>query len=763
MDLKAQPTMTAPHAKNNDGLTSLSWSISRHRRLFATIVGVFFALGVLYAFVATPQYRTEALLRIQTKPGAAISALSDVSGTISAGPSANDESEVLTSRATVGAAIEQIGADLDIRTRSYFPLIGRLFASSHADDDKLAAPLLGLSGFAWGGEKLKLGTFTVPDASYGDKFRLVAGDNGHWALYDKKDRLLARGVVGATVPFTVGSDNAQAGEIRVDTLRARSGIEFSIVKESTQRVYDDVMKKMKTIVANRDSTLEEPSLMRLIYQADTPQHAQDLVNAIIRVYLQQDIAYRSQNAQRSLDSLHARLPVLKQDLAKAEDELNRYRTTTGTIDVDQQGAALIGRLNSLSEKQTLLQLSLDNVKGRFQPGSTTYQTVQTQLDQVKKEIQQTTAAANKLPTAQREFVRLTRQVTVASELYTKVLANAQQLEIAVASTPSGVTVVDWANKPYRRAWPQRGLIIVGALLAGLFTGLALVYLLARRRNELNGPQSIADVSDLPCVAVLTPPASHALKISASHPSVKPLAARDPDDPSIETLRVLRTSMRAAFAHDGREGGKVLLFTGPTAGVGCSFVASNLAYLFADSNASVLFVDADMRGGSHNPLGAERGGIGLANVLENALPLDNAIVRIGNSTLSVMTPGTLSGANPAGLLERPELTTLIATLRTRYDFIIVDAPPVLPYSDALSIATRDCDAVLLVSRGRTTRATDLETAQQRLESVGAKLVGHVFNADAGPSGKRRAASHDGEHRAYEIDTPSTAKRTLERAK
>ncbi|KGW28937.1 chain length determinant family protein [Burkholderia pseudomallei MSHR3016] len=169
MDLKAQPIPAAPHAKRNDGLASLGWSVVRHRRLFATIVGVFFALGVLYALLATPQYRAEALLRIQTKPGASISALSDVSGTISNGPSANDESEVLTSRAIVGAAIEQIGANLEIRTLDHFPLIGRLLASGHANDDKLASPLLGLSGFAWGGEKLKLGEFSLPDAALGEK------------------------------------------------------------------------------------------------------------------------------------------------------------------------------------------------------------------------------------------------------------------------------------------------------------------------------------------------------------------------------------------------------------------------------------------------------------------------------------------------------------------------------------------------------------------------------------------------------------------
>lgn len=151
----------------------------------------------------------------------------------------------------------------------------------------------------------------------------------------------------------------------------------------------------------------------------------------------------------------------------------------------------------------------------------------------------------------------------------------------------------------------------------------------------------------------------------------------------------------------------------------------------------------MRGGSHNPLGVGRNGgaIGLANVLEGGQPLEKAIVKLGKGKLSVMTPGTLTGSNPGELFERAEFPQLLAALRTRYDFVIVDAPPILPYSDTLSIAAQDCDALLLVSRGRTTRASELETALQRLDSVGAKIAGHVFNAYVAPPRPPRTSLRD----------------------
>lgn len=730
MNLKAHPVLPAPSAHRDDGLASLWRSVVGHRRLFVSIVCACFFAGALYALVATPQYRTEALLRIQTKPGPSISALSDVSGAISAGPSANDESEILTSRAIVDAAIQQTHADLDVRNQSYFPLIGRWLASRHANDAALAPPFLGLKSYAWGGETFEPGAFIVPDDALGDTFRLVAGEAGSWTLYDKKGTLLARGAGDATVPFSLGP--GRPGWIRVDALRARPGVTFSISKEPPQLAYDAVSKRLKTVVSNTSSTLEQPSMITLSYQADGPRRAKQMIDAIVKAYLQRDVAFRADGAQRNLDSLRARLPGLKADLQKAEDALNRYRTRTGTIDVDQQSAALIGRLSTLADHQMTLQLALDNVKERFRPGSPEYQTMLTQLKQVKSAIHDTTAAADKLPAAQREYVRLSRQVAVATQLYTSVLTNSQQLEIAVASTAPGVNVVDWGIAPYRPSWPRRGIVLLGALLGGLFAALVTIYLISRYRGELHSPLDLAAFSDRPCVAVVAAPA-HAVSSDGvsfgtrgAHAANRLLAAHRPQDPCVETLRGLRTSLKATFAKRRRStAGKVLLFSGPTAGVGCSFVASNIAYLLAQTNADVLLVDADMRVDG-TPSSAE---VGLANVLDGTASIDGAISRIDNGRLSVMAAGRSTAANPGELLERPAFKPLLGALRARYDFVILDAPAVLPYSDTLSIAAQRCDLILLVLRGGLTRSGELEASLQRFASVGASVDGHVFNTSA----------------------------------
>ncbi|WP_423382530.1 GNVR domain-containing protein [Burkholderia sp. LMG 32019] len=499
-------------------------------------------------------------------------------------------------------------------------------------------------------------------------------------------------------------------------------------KQPEPLVYENVSKHLKTVVPNRDSTLESPSMIRLSYQADSAQEAKKMVDAIVQQYLQRDLAFRTDRARRNLDSLRQRLPGLKHDLQNAEDNLNRYRTQNDAIDVDQQGAALIGRLNTLAEHQTQLQITLDDVRQHFLPKSVQYQTVQAQLDQVKKEIRDTSAMAAKLPSTQREFVRLSRQVTIATQLYTSVVTNAQQLEIAISSAAPGVTAVDWAVAPFRPVWPKRSIIVLGALFAGVFFALTGVHLLSLYRRELNSPVALARLTDLPCLAIVASSPALAAAPGGRRSTVLPLAATHPDDAGVDSVRALRASLKAALAESNQgDGGKVLLFTGATAGVGCSFVSSNFAYLLAGTSASVLLINADLRASSM------AGGPGLAQVLNGSVSPDAVTLRVAGSHLSIMPAGSPGKTPPGELLEGAEFTKLVASLRQRYDFIVVDGPPLLPSNDALGIVGENCDAHVLVSRSGLTRVADVEAALSRLRSIGADITGHVFNTYTG-SGK-----------------------------
>lgn len=716
----------------NDGLTGLWRNIARHKLLFTAILGACCLAGGIYILLATPQYRADALLRVQIKPGASVSALSDVSGTTSADQSADDETDVLTSRTIVDEAIAQTGADINVQTDSHFPLIGRFLASRHAAATELQRPFLGLSGYAWGGEQLKPAIFEIPGAAFGDKFRVVTGEGGSWTLYDKDSHQLAQGHVGDTVPFQVTTDEGSGpGKIKIDVLRARPGVEFTLSRVSTQTAYENITSQMKTTVSSQNSSVRDSSMLRLSYQASSPLAAQSMVNAIVQAFIKRNIDDRAAQARMKLETLRARLPQLQADMHEAEDRFSDFRTQHQAIDMEQQGSALITSMTSLAERQRALRLEYDDKRQTFGPDSPVIRGLVQQLDQVNHDIAQNTEATKNMPATQREYVRLSSDAGIKKQLYIGVLANVNQLEVAAASTASGVSVMDWAIASEKPSWPRKTIILLGSILAGLFGGTLAVHLVSLNRKELRTPQEINTISDLPRLAVV---ARSRAQIRGDIDSrsrraepVKLLAMSSPGDPSVEALRALPSSVRTLLAGNGDGStNKVVLFTGPTQGVGKSFVSSNFAYLLSQTAASVLLIDGDMRQGKLSHLWEEEDRPGLAEVLKGTAQLEDAIVRNEGSHLSILGAGNPYPANPAELLSSPAFRDMLTTLRERYDYVVIDSPPVLPVSDAVSIAAQGCDLVLLVSRADYTGSRQVEEALQRLANVGAKVGGHIFN-------------------------------------
>jgi tyrosine-protein kinase Etk/Wzc len=432
-----------------------------------------------------------------------------------------------------------------------------------------------------------------------------------------------------------------------------------------------------------------------------------------------------------LQTLSERLPKLKTELQTAEDRLNDFRTQNQAIDMDQQGVSLISRMNALVERQAQLRLDFEDKRQLFGPESPTYRGLVQQLEQVGREISRTGELTKNLPATQREFVRLSSDVSINKQIYTGVLANIQQLEVAAASTASGVNVMDWAVAPEKPSWPRKAIILLGSLLGGLFAATVTVHFVSLHRREFRTPQEIDYVSDLPRLAVVARSKAQLRGVADSRNNqdqpMKLLAVSSPRDPSVEALRALPSSVRAMLAKVSNDrNNKVILFTGPTQGVGKSFVSSNFAYLLSQTEESVLLIDGDMRQGKLGRLQQDPAGPGLAEVLKKTATLDEAIVRQDGTNLSVLGAGDAYPSNPAELLSSPAFREMLGTLRDTYDYVVIDSPPVLPVSDAVTIAAQGCDLVLLVSRADHTGSRQLEETLQRLANVGANVGGHIFN-------------------------------------
>lgn len=204
----------------------------------------------------------------------------------------------------------------------------------------------------------------------------------------------------------------------------------------------------------------------------------------------------------------------------------------------------------------------------------------------------------------------------------------------------------------------------------------------------------------------------------------------PHGAAAEAYRELRTNLQFVKLAEGRPS---VLVTSSLAGEGKSTCSVNLAQVMAGSGARVLLVDADLRSPSvHTALGLE-GGAGLTTVLIGRADLPDVTQPGGTPGLDVITSGAVP-PNPSELLGSAAMEDVLREAARRYDVIVVDAPPLLPVTDA-AVLSQVVGGVLVVAQNERVRRSDLERAMAKLETVEAKVVGMVLNRVRGISGGR----------------------------
>ncbi|MFQ5623782.1 MAG: CpsD/CapB family tyrosine-protein kinase, partial [Paracoccaceae bacterium] len=185
----------------------------------------------------------------------------------------------------------------------------------------------------------------------------------------------------------------------------------------------------------------------------------------------------------------------------------------------------------------------------------------------------------------------------------------------------------------------------------------------------------------------------------------------------ESVRNLRTSL---LLRDAQNPPRVVLTTSSVPGEGKSTLAMMLAQNAAAMGRKVLIVEADLRRPTFARFLGGGGGAGLAGILRGGASLDEATEHHAGSGFDVMCGGSAT-VNPADLFSGAAYGDLVAELKQRYDFIVIDAPPVLPVPDARLLAG-SADAVLYAVRWKKTSKMQVQLGLGMLRSVGARVAG-----------------------------------------
>lgn len=189
----------------------------------------------------------------------------------------------------------------------------------------------------------------------------------------------------------------------------------------------------------------------------------------------------------------------------------------------------------------------------------------------------------------------------------------------------------------------------------------------------------------------------------------------------EAYRSVRTTV--CFTASG-DSPRVLQVTSPAAGDGKSTLAANLAISLAQSGKNTILVESDFRRPNVHKLMGVPNTVGIVDVLREQAELSDAIQSVAVDQLSVLPCGKRPG-NPSELLTRPEYEALLEVLREKFEYVVVDSPPILVVADSSSVAPRVDAVIMCIRLNRHTRDMGRRAFDQ-LRDIGANVVGMVIN-------------------------------------
>ncbi|MBG6073070.1 MULTISPECIES: polysaccharide biosynthesis tyrosine autokinase [unclassified Polaromonas] len=716
MNAPQSPVSAMPLAEMQDDdeidLLGLLDVLLDSRWMIAGVTVLVLLLGGAYAFLSRPVYQANSLIQVEdSKPGAA-GALGDAASLFDIKSPATAEMEILRSRLVVAKSVDDLQLYVSAFPK-YLPLVGGWLARRATG---LSEPgFMGMGGYVSGNESIRLGLLEVPDELQGQLLLLVATEGG-FELRDPDGQALVQGKTGTPASFGAGESK---GRILVTELKARPGAYFNVARSSRLDVIEELQKDLAISEQGKQS-----GVIALQLQGSDPQKIARTLDAVGTNYVRQNVERKSAEAEKSLDFLGGFLPQLKKQLEDSEVRFNKYRNQNGTFDLGVEGKNYLDTAVKLQGSLLELQQKRREQSAQFTAAHPVIQTLDAQIAAVSKEIADLTSKVKTLPNTEQDLLRLTRDVKVNSELYLNLLTSSQQLRLVKEGKVGNVRVVDAPVVPERSIKPQRAQILAISGVLGLLLGMGLAFLRNSLRPGIKDPSDIESATGLHVFATVPHSAEQdklSKLIKSQAPGTHLLAVTHPEDPGVESLRSLRTALQFAML-DARN--NVVLFTGPTPGIGKSFTSANFAAVLGAGGKRVLLIDADMRKGHiHQFFGMKRGH-GLSELITGSRTLGDVVRRAVAPNLDLITTGTMP-PNPGELLMSPTMLQLLEGLSAQYDLVLIDTPPVLAVSDTQVLAPY-AGTVFMVARAEVTALGELQESIKRLGQIGVPVKGVVFN-------------------------------------
>lgn len=699
--------------------------LSESRWLILGITVAVLAIALVYSFLRTPVYRANTVIQVAQKPESS-SGLSQIFSLVQGSPVPTDtEIELLQTRSVLVPAIEKLHLNIRVGGGHGLPVIGSLFGSQ-------------------GGASAEVSLFTVPTVLEGKRFSLISlgGDGYRLSAPDGSDILTGKAGEPATGVVYTASGKGLVN-IQVDAIRARAGQRIPLERIPMAAAVSSLRSSLTIAEVGSQS-----GLISISMQGGSPQRLALELNAIAQANLQHHAAQSLARAASQLKFVKSQLPAIRERLESAQKKLVQFLDQHEALVLSQNSKYLEQKGLSITNQITPVQAEVAAAESVLGAQSPKLLALKKQLEQLEQQRRDLYAQISQLPADEQTMIRLQAEVNQEQALYSTMLNQGQSLQIAQMGAVGDVTIVDAAIVPSQAILPNRRMDALTGLIVGLLLGIFAAYVRRALRHGVEDPEVIEERLGLPVYSALL----HSRRQrrlerarTVGPDTLRLLAADEDDDRTLEGLRSLRTSLQLTLPEKGP---RILTVSSLGPGEGKTFVASNLAYLFALGGWRVLLVDADLRRGHLHRLFGWKRECGLTDLLEEHAPPVWPVRDTGVENFYAMTTGRIP-RDATNLLTKGRISELLTRLGGVYDLVIVDVPPLLAVGDALVTARCATTNLLLLKYG-THSLHQIRLAMKRFDRHGIELLGCVLN-DVPAAARRYAYREYGYRYQYRYKT------------
>ena len=337
------------------------------------------------------------------------------------------------------------------------------------------------------------------------------------------------------------------------------------------------------------------------------------------------------------------------------------------------------------------------------------------LNLINNKINQAESNISKLPQDKQELSKIQRKYSLSDNIYSNFLAKKSEAEVVKAANLSDIHFLDTAKDiGGGLIGPKTNVNYIIAFFVGLLLPLLIIFILFFINNSVQNVEDISRLTNIPLIGII------GKKNIKSNLAVfeKPKSALS------ESFRAIRSSLQFIYKKNQVDGTKTLMLTSTVSGEGKSFCSINIATVFALSEKKTIIVGLDLRKPKiFNDFNVTND-IGAVNYLIGQKSIDEIIQKTQIPYLDLITSGPIP-PNPSELIMSQAMSELINELKTKYDYIILDTPPVGLVADALELA-QYCDVTLYIIRQNYTKKEMITLLNNREKRGELNNISIVFN-------------------------------------